>query len=179
MKHLYLDTSVLLARWAPLDVHHSSSLSLYKALSAGKIIGYLSDFSLAEIASVVERQQAKFQATLPPNTQLALEFVKKIRLTPNLVLVCTSAESKIVIAQQTTSLSTVYWKSIDVAITTKLKTLDNIHLAITSSLFTLIGRKMDYFVTADHEILKKGLQIGHVYGFQVVSPEKLVKIENL
>lgn len=179
MKHLYLDTSVLLARWAPLDIHHSSSLSLYNAISTGKITGYLSDFSLAEIASVVERQHLKFQSALPPNTLLALEFVKRIRLTPNLVFVSTSAESNIVIAHKTTSLSTIYWKSIDVAITTKLKTLDNIHLAITSSLFSLIGRKMDYFVTADHEILSKSQQIEHAYGFQVVSPKKLMKIENL
>lgn len=179
MKHLYLDTSVLLARWAPLDVHHSSSLSIYNALSTGKIIGYISDFSLAEVASVVERQQLKFQTPLPPKIQLALEFVKRIRLTPNLVLVNTSAETNIVIAHQTTTLSTIYWKSIDVAITTKLKTLDNIHLAVTCSLFSLIGLKMDYFVTADHEILKKGQQIEHAYSFRVISPEKLTKIENL
>ena len=179
MKRLYLDTSVLLARWSPLDVHHSSSLSIYNAISSGKISGYLSDFSLAEIASVVERQQQKFQVTLPPNTYLALEFVKRILLTPNLVLVSTSAESNIVIAQQITSLSTVYWKSIDVAIATKLKTLDNIHLAITSSLFSLLGQKMDYFVTADHEILKKGQQIERIYGYQVISPKKLIKKEDL
>ena len=179
MKHLYLDTSVLLARWAPLDAHYSSSLALYTAISSGKIRGYISDFSLAEVASVVERQQIKFQNTLTQSTNLTLEFVKRIHLTPNLTLVSTGSEISILIADQPATLSTIFWKSIDVAITTKLKTLDNIHLAITSSLFNLIGRKMNFFVTADHEILKKSQQIEHAYGFQVVSPKKLIKQENI
>lgn len=162
-----------------MDIHYISSLSLYNAIVSGKIQGYISDFSLTEVASVVERQQLKFQLALPSHTHLALEYVKRICLIPNIQLVNTSSDSNVTIAQQTLKLSTVCWKSIDVAVLSKLKTLDNIHIAIASSLFSLIGRKLDYFVTADHEILSIGQRIEQAYSFQVISPEKLVKKENL
>ncbi|MBN1329307.1 MAG: hypothetical protein JXA54_07520 [Candidatus Heimdallarchaeota archaeon] len=179
MKSLYLDTSVLLARWAPLDIHHSSSMLIHTAISSGKIIGYISDLSIAEVASVVERQQQKFQLDLTSKVHLALEYVKRIRLIPNIIIINTSSVSDVTIAQKSTPLSTIFWKSIDVAITSKLKTLDNIHLAIGSSFFSLIGRKLDYFVTTDYEILATGQKIEQTYDFQVVSPEKLVKKETL
>ena len=88
--HLYLDTSALLARWAPQDPHHLDSLTLFQGIASGAFLGYLSDFSLVEIAAVVERQQAKFSGklpSLPASSSLALEYLKKVLLSPNVQLI--------------------------------------------------------------------------------------------
>lgn len=179
MNNIYLDTNVLLAQWAPLDPYYTASNDIIHAIRVEKIKGYFSDFGLAEVASVVERQKTKFSDVKLIKIPLALEYVKKIRLIPNLELINTAIQSNFLIAGKKTSMSEIYWKSIDIAVNTQLKVLDTIHIAIVALMPSLQGKKMNYFITADQEILKKGKKIKQEYDFAVLSPEEIIRVEGL
>ena len=63
MTAVYLDTNVILSKWANKYPYHVESKTIIKAIEGQDIKGYFSAFGLAEIASVVERQ--KIQFTIP------------------------------------------------------------------------------------------------------------------
>ena len=175
MKHIYLDTNILLSKWSPLDSSYSDSNKIIELIIDGKIKGYYSDFSLSEIASVVERQQAKFSQNSITKTALALEYVKRVILTQNLEIIDTSQQANILIAGKRTNMSAIYWKSIDIAVKTQLKTLDNIHIAIAVFILSILGKRAEYFITADQEIISKEKEIKENFGLSILSPKEFIE----
>lgn len=179
MKRVYLDTSVLLAKWVPSDPYHEESKKIIEAVTTERITGIFSGLGLAEASSVVERQQGKFSLDLAPDISLSAEYLKRIVMIPHLEILDIVYPIPTVIAGSKVELSMIYWQSLDLAPKFHLKTLDNLHLAISVLIDKLKGRTIDYFVTGDHEIVSNAHQIKNEYGFSTMFPDQLVILEGL
>jgi len=179
MKQVYIDTSVLLAKWIPTDPYHEESKKIVEAVTTQRIIGIFSGLGLAEASSVIERQQGKFSLELAPDISLSAEYLKRIVMIPHLEILDIVYPIPTVIAGLNFELSIIYWQSLDLASKFHLKTLDNLHLALSVLLDKLKGRTIDYFVTADHEIVANAHRIKTEYGFSPMFPDQLVILEGL
>ncbi|MFX0013707.1 MAG: type II toxin-antitoxin system VapC family toxin [Promethearchaeota archaeon] len=179
MKRVYIDTSVLLAKWIPTDLFHEESKKIVEAVKTERIRGIVSGLGLAEASSVVERQQGKFAPDLAPEISLSAEYLKRIVMIPHLEILDIVYPIQMVIAGSQLELSLIYWQSLDLAPKFHLKTLDNLHLAISVLSDKLKGRPIDYFVTGDHEIVSNAHQIKTECGFSSMFPDQLVTLEGL
>lgn len=179
MKTAYLDTNILLARWDSSDPIHEQSSEIILAIKNKKIKAIFSGIGLAEIASVVERQQQKFSQNIPSNVNLSLEYIRKILRITNLEIYDIAIPLEVSIGKQHLSISAVNWLCIEVANDIGLRTLDNLHLAIASLIKQLTGEPIDYFVSNDKGILAKAVIVKKKYDFAVASPKELIKLEKL
>jgi predicted nucleic acid-binding protein len=59
MKRVYIDTSVLLAKWVPTDPYHEECIKIVEVVKNEKIAGIFSGLALVEVSSVVERISSK------------------------------------------------------------------------------------------------------------------------
>ncbi|MFX0207227.1 MAG: type II toxin-antitoxin system VapC family toxin [Candidatus Hodarchaeota archaeon] len=179
MKYVYFDTNIVLAKWAPLDVYHSEANLIFSALAAGQFSAVFSGFGLCEIASVVERQSQKFPIQIKPNISLSLEYLKQIVKVPKLEIIDIFSSINVRISGKSLELSTIFWRGIDIANKLRLKTLDNIHIAIADIISHISGKTIDYFLTGDKEVLSEQRHIKKSYGFSVVSPIEFVNLEGI
>ena len=179
MKIVYIDTSILLAKWIGTDPFHNESKILLGAIEIGKIKGYFSTFGLCEVVSVVKRQEQKFSLKLHTKQSVPILYLKKIRKIPNLQFFNDSNNLKVSIAGKPTEILASYWLTINNGSKTGLKTLDNVHLAISKVISTITGENVDYFVTGDGGILKKTKEIKKLTGISVVTPELVIQLEGL
>ena len=182
MKTAYLDTSVVLGIWAPTDPHHEAIRAMIGAMRNGALKGFVSTLGLCEAASVVERQKAKFSSLLDAPDKnipipLSLEYLKVIIELSNVFIVDCTDTVTIRVRDKSITLPIVYWKAIELAPITALRSLDNLHLAIAYSLLECLGERVDYFITNDEGILNKGSTIKKTCHFTVLSPNELVSIE--
>lgn len=179
MKRIYLDTNILLTLWAPLDPLFQSCVQISKAIEKKEIYAIFSGVGLAEVASVVERQKQKFSLKDPRDRTLAIEFIKRIVLIKNLDVIDDVSAYKIDIQDKIINISSSHWLCIDVAKKIGLKTLDNLHIANIISIQNMTGKKIDYFVTNDKEILFKANLIKKLFKFSVVASDNLISLEGL
>ena len=179
MKQVYIDTSVLLAKWVPTDPYHEECKTIVEAVTTERIIGIFSGLGLAEVSSVIERQQGKFSLELAPKISLSAEYLKRIVMIPHLEILDIVYPIHTVITGLKYELSIIHWQSLDLAPKFHLKTLDNLHLALSILIDKLKGRVIDYFVTGDHEIVSNAHQIKTEYGFSPMFPDQLVILEGL
>lgn len=179
MKTLYLDTNVMLSKWVLTDPFHEDSKKIINAIQNSKIKGLFSGLGLAEVASVVERQQEKFSGEIEKELKLGTEFIKKITMITNLEICDIIYPINSIIANENKELSIIHWQCFEVASKIHLKTLDNLHIAIITLLEKIKGKKIDYFITSDKEIVSKANQIKKEYGFAVLQPNQLVTLEGL
>ena len=179
MKYVYLDTSSILATWVKTDPFHEECKKIIEAVKSKTIIGIISGLGLAEISSVVERQQAKFLHKLPPNISLTAEYLKRIVMIPNLKIIDILLPKNALIAESTIELSLLNLQSIDLAPKFHLKTFDNLHLATCVLINKTTPKSIDYFVSGDHDIISNAHQLKSEYGFSSVFPDELIKLEGL
>ncbi len=184
MKSLYLDTSVVLGYWASTDPNYDAITNMFRAIKNDVLKGFISTLGLCEIASVVERQKSKFERILDVHGRifdapLSIEYLKAIITIPNVFIVTCPDVGSITIHDKVIKIPSVTWKAIKLAAITKLRSLDNLHLAIACSLSDCLGEEIDYFVTNDNEIINRGATIKKSCNFPVISPKELVRIEGL
>jgi predicted nucleic acid-binding protein len=179
MKRVYIDTSVLLAKWVPTDPYHEECIKIVEAVKNEKISGIFSGLGLVEVASVVERQYNKFSLELTQEISLSAEYLKRIVMIPHLEILDIVYPTNTIIAGSKFELSLINLQSFDLASKFHLKTLDNLHLAICILIDKMTGKSVDYFVSGDREIVSNAHQIKTEYNFSTMYPDELVRLEGL
>lgn len=181
MKTIYVDTSVLIAKYKPNDELFEVS---QKILELRKFKSIISHISLIELVSVISRQfiYFKFKGEVGERMRL-LNFKEKVLFSLNyiiqdndlLVLQHNSFEKLPFITES--QIYADYGRALILAPDTKLRTLDNLHIASAKNITLLKDEYLYYFVTGDNEILSKKKEISEYLGTLVISPFDLIKIE--
>ncbi|OLS19265.1 MAG: hypothetical protein HeimC3_46310 [Candidatus Heimdallarchaeota archaeon LC_3] len=179
MRILYIDTNVLLARWIKDDPFHNESVLIISAIENNQIKAYFSTFGLCEIVSVVKRQEEKFSSIFTNKNLISLAFLKKVRKIKNINIFNDKNILKVNISGQKTEISLTYWTAINIGAKTGLKTLDNIHIALSRIISTVTEDSVDFFITGDSGILQKAKEIKKMFNISVIDPSVLVKVEGL
>jgi len=178
----YFDTSSILSYWIIGEIHHQSIFELFtevpdksgkESIAKYKFTGILSGLVLTEIASVVERQQSKFN--LDTTVDLSKEYIRSTLKLPNIRLI-----DPIISKDNSLLTYAMYTESIQLAPNLRLKSLDNLHLSIVSLITKQDQYQISYFVTGDKEILENSRKIRSHLGITVVTPDTFLEsIEQL
>jgi len=182
MKGLYLDTSVVLTRYAPSDPNYQAVTALFLAVENQEITAVTSTLTLVEVASSVARAYEKFiqgEKIKISKEKLVMAYVEGIAKIPNLQFFMIGKEVGIQFNGVNIKLPLVFAKALEIAPRSGLKSLDNLHLAAANIALKTLGLKIDYLVTQDDEILKRRGEIRRIIEIPIASPQEIIELEGL
>ena len=182
MKGLYLDTSVILTKYAPSDPNYPAVTALFRAVENQGIMAVTSTLTLVEVASSVARAYEKFvqeENIKMAKEKLVIAYVKRVVKIPNLQFFTVGREVGIQFNGVNVKLPLVFTKALEIAPRSGLKSLDNLHLAAANIALKTLGLKIDYLVTQDDEILKRRSEIRRITEIPIASPQEVVELEGL
>lgn len=178
-KRLYLDTNVLLAVHAPMDKGHNGSATVVRAVEEGRLDAVTSTLTLIEVASAVKRSSQKFsRATTISDHEIPGSFVRKTLNTKNLEFIGMGSEMSLG-HESRFRIPAVYAVALKAVRTLPLKTLDLLHIASAYAAVRLMGKTLDYFATLDRGILDAGREVKSFLGCPPVTPDEVVKLEDI
>ena len=182
MKGVYLDTSVVLTRYAPSDPYHAAVTTLFEAVEGQEVTAATSTLTLVELASSVARAYEKFvkeEKIEIPKEKLVAAYTKRVAKIPNLQLFTVDGEVGVQLNGVLIKLPLLFARALEIAPRTSLKSLDNLHLAAANLALKILGLKIDYLVTQDDEMLKRRGEIRRIIEIPVASPNEIVELEGL
>lgn len=171
---LYLDTNVILARFAPMEPSHREAKELYQKIEDGKLEAVTSSLTLIEVVSTTGRAYDRYRtAEDMSREEVTGAYLKRVAATPNLSIIPFSGEITLDIEGIQVKFPALYAVAIEVAAKTGVKTLDSIHVASASIASRIYGDRVDYLVTLDKDILRRRSEIHGLTGIKAVSPGEL------
>jgi predicted nucleic acid-binding protein len=146
---LYLDTNVILARYAPEEPHHDDATSLLNKIEVGEFTAVTSILTLLEVASATSRAYDRF---VPGSESMKREdivgaFLRRVMALRNLEFIPLGGEITFNADERNIRLPAVFWLALEICVKTGVKTLDNIHLATASIASRIYGHEIERFVT--------------------------------
>jgi len=172
---LYLDTNVILARWAPLEPHHSDTKRILQAVEEGKAEAVTSTLTLLEVVSTTSRAFDRFKEGERPMSreEISGAILKRVVNTRNLSLVPFGGDITVNIDDMEVKVPALLAVALEAAMKTGVKTLDSIHVASVYTASRIYGRRVEYLVTLDEDILKRRKEIETLTGVKVAAPSEL------
>lgn len=169
---VYLDTNVILARYAPDDPQHDEAKSLLRKIERGKLAAVTSVLTLVEVVCVTSRAYEKFDDTVEDlgREEVAGAFLRRIVNINNLGFIPVGGEVSFNVAEQKVKLPALFALALEIGAKTGVKTLDTLHLASATIASRIYGQKIDCFVTLDEDILKRREDIIGLIESRVASP---------
>ncbi len=182
MKSVYVDTSVLIAKYKTNDKIHNPSVKILTSINANFVISHI---SLVELASVISRQIENINFNKEIDEKIGqLNFKERIMFLLNYIV----HDNKLQIIQHNgfenlpfiteNQIFSDYSRAMIQSADTSLRTLDNLHLGAAKNLMVVKNYKIDYFVTGENEILSKKRIISQYLDILVISPHDLVRVES-
>ena len=168
---VYLDTNVILARYAPDEPQHDEAKILMNKIEAGKIDAVTSVLTLVEVVCTTSRAYQRFddEANALSREEVAGAFLRRL-LIKKLEFIPMGGELSVAVEERQVKLPALFALALEIGSKTGVKTLDSLHLASASIASRIYGNKVDYFVTLDEDILKKHEEIRNLIDSNVVSP---------
>lgn len=181
MKLLYLDTNVILTRYAPEEPQHEAAEKIVRGAEVRKLVAVTSVLTLLEVMSVTSRAYEKFVEIggAMKREDIAVAFLRRVASIRNLNFIPTGGEISMKIAEQYVKLPAIFVVALEIAPKIGLKTLDDLHLAASIIASRIYGQKIDYFVTLDEEILKYRREVEALIDALVSTPAEVVEMEAL
>ena len=175
---VYLDTNVILARYAPDEPQHDEAKSLMNKIEAGNIAAITSVLTLVEVVCTTSRAYQRFNDEVGAlgREEVAGAFLRRILNIKKLQFIPLGGELSVTVEERQVKLPALYALALEIGSKTGVKTLDTLHLASASIASRIYGNKVDYFVTLDEDILKRYEEIRTLIESNVVSPTALKKI---
>ena len=172
---LYLDTNIILARYAPDEPQHKEAKNLLKKIEEGKLASVTSILTLIEVVSTTSRAYNRFKGEPESmnREEVAGAFLRRVINIRNLDLIPMGGEVSIGVEEQRVKLPALFAVALEIGSKTGVKTLDNIHLAAASIASRIYGHKIDYFITLDEDILKHGEDIKDLIEVKVATPAEI------
>ena len=173
---VYLDTNVLLSRYAP-DEQHIEAKSLISRVESGKLAAVTSVLTLVEVACTTSRAYEKFNnwEGEMKREEVAGAFLRRVLRTQNLEFIRLGGELAVTSEERQVQVPALFALALEVGSRTGVKSLDALHLASASIASRIYSKKVDYFVTLDEDILKRHKEIRQVIESHVVSPASMKK----
>jgi len=177
---LYLDTNIILARYARDESQHGEAENLLNKIEDGKLSAVTSILTLTELVSASSRayDRLKDHAGLMKREEVAGVFLRRVISIRNLVFIPVGGEVSISVGEKRVKLPALFAVALEIGSKTGVKTLDNIHLAAASIASRIYGQKIDYFVTLDEDILRHHEEIKDLIKTRVVTPVQISTMKN-
>ena len=172
---LYIDTNIILARYAPDEPQHDEAKRILRKVEEGRAEAVTSILALVEVVSATSRAYDRFRgkSTSMKREEVTGAFLKRALNIQNLAFVPFGGEVSIDIDEKSIKLPALLTVALDLGSKTGIKTLDNIHLAAASIASRIYGHKIDYFVTLDEDILKHHERIFELADIKVTAPAEI------
>jgi predicted nucleic acid-binding protein len=169
---LYLDTNIILARYAPDEPQHYQAKTILQKIDAGEFAAVTSVLTLVEVVCTTSRAYEKFNVKSKTfgREEVAGAFLKRILNMKKLTFVPMGGEVSVNAAKGQVEIPALFALAFEIGSKTGVKTLDTLHLASASIALKFYGNKIDYFVTLDEDILKRSKEITGLIKCKVVSP---------
>ncbi len=177
MKLIYLDTNVILTRYAPEEPQHQAAKKILRNVEAGNLSAVTSVLTIVEVASVISRAYKRFAKTgkIMKREDITGAFLHRIMSIRNLHFISAGGDISIKIEESHVKLPALFAVAFEIALKLSLKTLDNLHLAAALISQRIYRQKIDYFTTLDKDILKRREKLKSLIGASVCAPTELVR----
>lgn len=174
---LYLDTNVILARYAPDEPQHDEAESLLHKIEEGQMAAVTSILTLIEVASTTSRAYNRFGGKGEPleRREVAGAFLRRVINIPNLEYIPIGGVVSINLQEQHVKLPALFAVALEVSSKIGVKTLDHLHLAAASIASRIYNHKIDCFITLDDDILKRHKKIKDLIGTSVATPAEMIQ----
>ena len=169
---LYLDTNVILARYAPNEPQHEEAKKLLNRIETGTISAVTSVLTLIEVVSATSKAFERFgdKSEALGREEVAGAFLRRVLNIKKLDFIPTGGEASFNVKERSVQLPALFALALEIGSKTGLKTLDTLHLASASIASRIYESKIDYFVTLDEDMLKHHKDISSIIESKVVSP---------
>jgi predicted nucleic acid-binding protein len=169
---VYLDTNVILARYAPEEIHHEQAKKLLRKIETGNLSAVTSVLSLVEVVCTTSRAYEKFNHTTETLEREAVAgaFLQRFLKIKKLSFIPMGGEISVKgTDEDRVEIPAIFALALEIGSKTGVKTLDAIHLASAAIAGRLYGQKIDCFVTLDEDILKRQEAINPLIESRVTS----------
>jgi len=168
---LYLDTNIILARYAPDEVHHEEAKELLNKIESGNLSAVTSVLTLVEVVCTTSRAYKRYNRKVGAlgQEEVAGAFLLRILKIKKLGFIPMGGEVSVNVEQDHVELPALFALALEIGSKTGVKTLDTLHLASAAIASRIYGQKIDYFVTLDEDILKRREAICSLIESRVVS----------
>lgn len=171
---LYLDTNVILTRYAPEEPRHGEAKKLLGLIEGGELAAVTSVLALVEVVSTISRVYNRFnKATSFKRSEVAGAFLRRVLEMRNLDFIPMGGEVTIKLKGRSVKLPVLFAIGLEIGSKTGVKTLDNLHLAAAYIAPRIYGHKIDYFVTLDGDLLKHRRELKDLMEIEVVTPAEI------
>ncbi len=169
---LYLDTNVILARYAPNEPQHGNAKKLLNKIENGKLSAVTSVLTLVEVVCATGRAYERFgdKTETLGREEVAGAFLRRVLSIRKLDFIPMGGEASFNVNDRRVKLPALFALALEIGSKTGLKTLDTLHLASASIASRIYGTKIDYFVTLDEDMLNRTKIISSLIESKVVSP---------
>ena len=173
---LYLDTSVILARWAPGEPSHLEAKAVLQAVEEGKAEAVTSALTLLEIVSATSRALERFREGEEPMSREAVSgaLLRRVVNTRSLSMVPFGGDVSLGVGERGVTVPALLAVALEAASKTGVKALDSLHVASVAVASRIYGRSVDYLVTLDEDMLKRRSEIEGLVGARVAAPGELL-----
>ena len=171
-----MDTNIILARYAPNEVHHEKAKELLNNIENGNFSAVTSVLTLVEVACTTSRAYERYNHKLGEleREEVAGAFLRRVLKIKKLTFIPIGGEVSVKADERHVELPALFALALEIGSKTGVKTLDTLHLASAAIAARIYGQKIDYFVTLDEDILKRREIINNLIESRVVSlSEKL------
>ena len=171
---LYLDTNVILARWAPQEAHHGDAKRILQAVEEGKAEAVTSTLTLLEVVSTTSRAFDRLKdAGHMRREEISGAYLRRVMNTRNLGLIPFGGDITLTVDDRGVKVPALLAVALEVAAKTGVRTLDSIHVASVSAASRIAGRRVDYLVTLDEDLLRRRTEIEALTGAKVAAPGEI------
>jgi predicted nucleic acid-binding protein len=169
---LYLDTNIILARYAPDEPQHDEAKILLNKIEKGELSAVTSILTLVEVVCATSRACERFDDKVGSlgREEVAGAFLRRVVNINNLVFIPMGGEVSVNVVERRVKLPALFALALEIGSKTGVKTLDTLHLASASIASRIYGHKIDCFVTLDEDILKRREDISGLIESRVLSP---------
>jgi len=168
---VYLDTNIILARYAPDEVHHKEAKELLNKIENENFSAVTSVLTLVEVVCTTSRAYERYNHKLGElgREEVAGAFLRRVLKIKKLAFIPIGGEVSVNAEEAHVELPALFALALEIGSKTGVKTLDTLHLASAAIAARIYGQKIDYFVTLDEDILKRREAINNLIESRVVS----------
>ncbi len=172
---VYLDTNIILAKYAPEEPQHQEAKKLLNRIESGKVTAVTSALTLVEVVCTTSRAYQRFdnKAAELGREEVAGAFLRRLLNIKGLSFIPIGSEVSITAEEKQVKIPALFALALEIGSKTGVKTLDSLHLASAAIASRIYGIKVDYFVTLDEDILKKREEITELIESKIASPAGL------
>jgi predicted nucleic acid-binding protein len=176
---VYLDTNIILARYATDEPYHEEAKKLLNEIEDGQLSAVTSVLTLVEVACTTSRAYERYHHKEKNlgREAIAGAFLKKVLKIKKLKFIPIGGEVSVDASISHVEIPALFALALEIGSKTGVKTLDTLHLASAAVAARIYGEKIDRFVTLDEDILKRQEIIGQLIESRVVSLSEGLNIQ--